>query len=147
MFFGAMAGSTSGGMKISRVAILFKSTIKRVKNMISPRKVESVYIDNKPINDKVVDSVQGFFIVYFVIVVLCALLISIDGFDLITNITASVACISNIGPGLGEVGPYGSYSGFSNFSKLILSMEMIAGRLELFPLLVLFSPKTWKRKI
>ena len=115
--------------------------------MISPRKVESVYIDNKPINDKVVDSVQGFFIVYFVIMVLCALLISIDGFDLITNITASVACISNIGPGLGEVGPYGSYSGFSNFSKFILSIEMIAGRLELFPMLILFNPRTWKRRV
>ena len=147
MFFGAMAGSTSGGIKISRVAILFKSTFKRIKNMISPRKVESVYIDNKPINDKVVDSVQGFFIVYFVIMVLCALIISIDGFDLITNITASVACISNIGPGLGEVGPYGSYSGFSNFSKLILSMEMIAGRLELFPMLIIFNPRTWKRRV
>lgn len=145
MFTGAMAGSTAGGMKTSRIVILFKSTFKRIKNMVSPRKVEVVYVDNKPVNDKVVDSVQSFFIVYFSIFIFCALLISIDNFDLTTNLTASLACISNIGPGLGEVGPYGSYSNFSDFSKIILSFEMIAGRLELFPMLILFNPKTWKK--
>ena len=145
MFTGAMAGSTAGGMKTSRIVILFKSTFKRIKNMVSPRKVEVVYVDNKPVNDKVVDSVQSFFIVYFAIFIFCALLISIDNFDLTTNLTASLACISNIGPGLGEVGPYGSYSNFSDFSKIILSFEMIAGRLELFPMLILFNPKTWKK--
>ena len=145
MFTGAMAGSTAGGMKTSRIVILFKSTFKRIKNMVSPRKVEVVYVDNKPVNDKVVDSVQSFFIVYFAIFIFCALLISVDNFDLTTNLTASLACISNIGPGLGEVGPYGSYSNFSDFSKIILSFEMIAGRLELFPMLILFNPKTWKK--
>ena len=145
VFTGAMAGSTAGGMKTSRIVILFKSTFKRIKNMVSPRKVEVVYVDNKPVNDKVVDSVQSFFIVYFAIFIFCALLISVDNFDLTTNLTASLACISNIGPGLGEVGPYGSYSNFSDFSKIILSFEMIAGRLELFPMLILFNPKTWKK--
>ena len=147
MFFGASAGSTAGGMKISRVIILIKSSWKRIKNMVNPRKVETIYIDNKPINDTIVDSVQSFFVVYMAIFILCSLVISIDNFGFETNITASLACISNIGPGLGEVGPYGSYAGFSNFSKLILSLEMIAGRLELFPMLILFNPKTWKRRI
>ena len=147
MFFGAMAGSTSGGMKISRVTILFKSSIKRIKNMISPRKVETVNIDGKPLKGNVVESVQGFFVVYFAIFILCAFIISIDNFDVTTNLSASLACISNIGPGFNEVGPYGSYGDFSNLSKFILSLEMIAGRLELFPMLILFNPSTWKRRI
>ena len=134
-------------MKISRVAILFKSSIKRIKNMVSPRKVEAVYVDDKPLKDDVVDSVQSYFVVYFAIVIFCTLIISIDNFDLTTNLSASIACISNIGPGLGEVGPYGSYADFSNFSKLILSIEMIAGRLELFPMLILFNPKTYRRRV
>lgn len=146
MFFGASAGSTAGGMKISRVMILAKSTVKRIKNMINPRKVETIYIDKKPVNDTISDSVQSYFVVYMCVLIICSLLISIDNFDIQTNITASLACISNIGPGLGEVGPYGSFANFSNFSKLVLSIEMIAGRLELFPMLILFSPKTWKRR-
>ena len=147
MFFGAMAGSTSGGMKISRVAILFKSSIKRIKNMVNPRKVETVNIDGKPLKDDVVDSVQSYFVVYIAIFILCAFIISIDNFDFTTNLSASLACVSNIGPGFNEVGPYGSYGDFSNFSKFILSIEMIAGRLELFPMLILFNPKTWSRRI
>ena len=133
-------------MKISRVMILAKSTVKRIKNMINPRKVETIYIDKKPVNDTISDSVQSYFVVYMCVLIICSLLISIDNFDIQTNITASLACISNIGPGLGEVGPYGSFANFSNFSKLVLSIEMIAGRLELFPMLILFSPKTWKRR-
>ena len=82
-----------------------------------------------------------------IIFIVCALLISIDNFDMLTNITASLACISNIGPGLSMVGPYGSYDEFSDFSKIILSFEMIAGRLELFPMLILFNPKTWSRRL
>ena len=146
MFFGACAGSTAGGMKISRVIILIKSSIKRIKNMINPRKVETIYVDKKPVNDTTVDSVQSYFIVYMVMLIICALLISVDNFSMITNISASLACISNIGPGFDAVGPYGSFAGFSNFSKFILSIEMIAGRLELFPMLILFNPKTWKRR-
>lgn len=145
MFFGACAGSTAGGMKISRIIILTKSSVKRIKNMINPRKVETLYVDKKPVNDTTIDSVQSYFVVYMFVFILCAFLISVDNFSMITNITASLACISNIGPGLDAVGPYGSYSGFSSFSKLILSIEMIVGRLELFPILILFSPKTWMK--
>ena len=94
-----------------------------------------------------VDSVQSYFVVYIAIFILCAFIISVDNFDFTTNLSASLACISNIGPGFNEVGPYGSYAGFSDFSKFILSIEMIAGRLELFPMLILFNPKTWSRRI
>ena len=87
--------------------------------------------------------VLNYFTLYVLVLIACAVIISVDNFDFTTNFTASLACISNIGPGLGLVGPYGSYSDFSIFSKFILSLEMIAGRLELFPILVLFNPKTW----
>lgn len=147
MFFGACAGSTAGGMKITRINILVKSSIRKVKNMIKPRKVEALEIDGKVMDDATVESVQSFFVVYMIVFVVCALIISFDNFDLVTNLTASLSCISNIGPGLSLVGPYGSFASFSYVSKFVLSLEMIAGRLELFPLLILFSPNTWKKKL
>ena len=146
MFMGSCAGSTAGGVKISRIVILLKSAIKKIKGMVNPRKVETIKIDGKPITDDTVNGVYSFFLVYILLFILCAIIISIDGFDVTTNFTASLACISNIGPGLSMVGPYGSYANFSNLSKLVLSLEMIAGRLELFPLLILFAPTTWLRK-
>lgn len=147
MFSGAMAGSTAGGAKISRVNLLAKSSVKKVKNMINPRKVEILTLDKKPISSSILEGVQSYFIIYMLVLAACALLISVDNFDILTNFTASLSCISNIGPGLSKVGPYGSFAGFSNFSKFILSIEMIAGRLELFPILMLFSPITWKKHI
>ena len=147
MITGGCAGSTAGGLKIGRAQILIKSSVKKVKNMISPRKVEALYIDGKPINDSTLEGVQSFFAVYVLVFLTCALLISVDNFDLVTNITASLTCVNNVGPGLGVVGPSGTFGNFSNFSKFVLSIEMIAGRLELFPLLILFSPNTWKRRI
>ena len=146
MIFGACAGSTAGGIKTSRVIILGKSIIKKIKTMIMPRKVEAIKFNGKTLEEETVDGVQSFLIIYILLLVVCALIISIDGFDLITNFTASLACISNIGPGLGEVGPYGSFAGFSNLSKFVLSLEMIAGRLEIFPVLILFYPKTWMKR-
>ena len=147
MFLGGMAGSTAGGLKISRINILLKSAIRKIKKMINPRKVETQTIDNKPLTDNMVESVEGYFIVYFILLILCVLLISVDNFDFTTNFTASLACISNVGPGLNLVGPYGSYAMYSSFSKFILSLVMIIGRLELFPILVLFSPTTWRRRL
>lgn len=148
MFFGGCAGSTAGGMKISRINILFKSSIKKIKNITNSRKVETVCIDKKPINESTIEGVQSFFIVYMFVFILCTLIISIDGFDMVTNITTSLTCISNVGPGLSSiVGPMGNFSGFSSFSKFVLSIEMIAGRLELFPILIMFSPKIWKSKV
>ena len=146
MFTGACAGSTAGGLKLSRINILFKSAVKKIKNMVFPRKVEAIYIDGKPVTEQTIDSVHGYIFIYLLVLIGCALLISFDGWDLETNFTASLACLNNIGPGLSKVGPYGSFSFFSNYSKFILSLEMIAGRLELFPILLLFNPKTWSRR-
>lgn len=145
--FGACAGSTAGGIKISRVIILFKSSLRKIKAMINPRKVECVKVNGKPIDDDTIEGVQSFTVIYLILLITCALIISLDGFDLTTNITASLTCISNVGPGLNMVGPYGSFSHFSNLSKLVLSFEMIAGRLEIFPILILFYPKTWRSRI
>lgn len=148
MFSGGCAGSTAGGMKVTRLGILFKSSIRKVKNEVNPRKVEMVSVDGKPLNDSVIESVQSYFVLYMFIAVICAVIYSFDGFDLLTNFTASITCLSNVGPGLTSViGPMGNFAGFSNFSKLLMAFEMIAGRLELFPILILFNPKTWRKRM
>ena len=147
-FTGACAGSTAGGLKITRLNILAKSVVKKIKNMISPRKVEVIKIDGKPMNDASVNAVEGYLVVYVAVLILTAFLISFDGFDFATNFTASLTCLSNVGPGYTDlIGPYGSFSIYSNFSKFVLSFAMIIGRLEFFPILVLFSPRTWKKRV
>ncbi len=152
MFVGSCAGSTAGGMKQSRVLIIAKYSKSKVKTMISPRRVEVIRLDGKPLDTKVIDSTVAFAILYVVILGIATLLISIwnpnmpkSDQDPLTMFTASLSCISNIGPGLGAVGPAGGFSNFSWFSKLILTFEMIAGRLELYPILILFSKATWKK--
>lgn len=152
MLCGSCAGSTAGGVKQSRMIILSKYSGSKIMNMISPRKVEVIRLDGKPLDKKVVDSTITFFVIYILIIVVSALLISIwnpamSSADAtpITMLTASLSCISNIGPGLGAVGPAGGFADFSWLSKLILSFEMLAGRLELFPILILFFPSTWKK--
>lgn len=152
MMTGACAGSTAGGMKQSRLLIMGKYSKAKIRNMISPRKVEVITLDGKPLDNKVVDNTIAFIILYFVVLIGCALLISIynplltnEEAEPLTMITASLSCISNIGPGLGAVGPAGGFANFSWFSKLVLSIEMLAGRLELYPLLILFSRNTWRK--
>jgi trk system potassium uptake protein TrkH len=146
MIFGGCAGSTAGGMKMSRIIILFKSSFRRIKSMISPRKVQNIKLNKETIDNETVEGVQNFLIVYVIVFIAVALLISIDGKDLITTFTASLTCISNVGPGFGAVGPMGSFAEFSDFSKILLSIEMIAGRLEIFPILIMFYPKTWIKR-
>lgn len=145
MFTGACAGSTAGGIKFSRVIILIKSSINKIGSMVNPKKVKTTKIDKKAVDNDTLGGVQSFIIVYLLVLLLCALVISLDGNSFVTNFTASLACISNIGPGLAGVGPYGSYTIFSNFSKFVLTLEMIAGRLELFPILILFTPSTYRK--
>ena len=151
MFFtltGACAGSTAGGLKITRLNILVKSFASKIRNMISPRKVDVIKIDGKVMDKDNVSAVDSYFAVYVTILIIGTFLISFDGFDFATNFTATLTCVSNVGPGYTElVGPYGSFAGFSYFSKFILTIIMIAGRLEFFPILVLFSPRTWKKRI
>lgn len=149
--FGSCAGSTAGGLKMSRLAIITKATLNDIEKMVSPRKVKKLRMDSKPLSDDVVGSVKSFVAAYAIVLVLCALLISIynpnmEHLDVLTSVTSSLTCISNVGPGLGLVGPSGNFSGYSAFSKMILSFEMIAGRLEIFPLLIFVNPKTWIKR-
>lgn len=147
MLIGSCAGSTAGGMKCSRIVILAKSTFKKIKAMINPRKVETIKIDGKPITDDMVFSVNSFMSVYLIVLLLGALIISFDSVannSFETCITLSLSCISNVGPGFGIA--FNTCGDFSNFTKFYLSLQMICGRLELFPLIMLFSPKTWRIK-
>ena len=143
---GACAGSTCGGIKLSRVAILVKSGIRDIKKAINPRSIETVKLDKKTIEEPIVKSVSVLFAMYAVIVAISILIVALDGRDVVTTVTAVLTCINNVGPGLGAVGPYGNFADFSVFSKLVLCFDMLAGRLELIPMLMLFSPYAWSRK-
>ena len=145
MFIGACAGSTGGGIKCSRVLVLFRSARREVRSIIHPRSVSVVRLDGEPLSEQTVRATQGFFVLYFFLVFAAALVVGLDNFSFGTTLTAVIACISNIGPGLEAVGPAGSFAGFSVLSKLVLSLCMIIGRLEMFPILVLFSRSAWKR--
>ena len=145
---GACAGSTAGGLKLTRLNILVKSFASKIRNMVSPRKVDVIKIDGKVMEKNQVSTVDSYFAVYVTVLLVGCFLISFDGFDFTTTFTASLTCVSNVGPGYTDlVGPYGSFNIFSYFSKFVLSIIMIAGRLEFFPILVLFSPRTWKKRI
>ena len=146
MFGGACAGSTAGGLKISRVIILFKSFFYELKQLILPTRVKRVWFEGKAVSDQTVRSVLIYFASYLVILGLSVLVISLNGYDLVTNFTASLACISNIGPGLSLVGPAENFAFFSVPSKLVLIFEMLLGRLEIFPVMFLFAPSVWRRR-
>ena len=143
MFIGACAGSTGGGMKVSRFIVLFKTVGKEIHSYIHPRSVKKIKIEGKPVEHDVVRSINVYCITFFLIFCTSVLLISFEGKDFVTNFTAVAATINNIGPGLELVGPTANFSFFSNFSKWVLMFDMLAGRLELFPLLILFHPKMW----
>lgn len=146
MIFGACAGSTGGGIKAARVLLMFKASRRSVNRMLKPRSVSVVQIDGQTVSEDVIQSTYSYIAVYALTALLSMLLISIDECPVETNITAVLACLNNIGPGLGLVGPTGNYSHFSGFSKLVLSFNMLAGRLELFPVLMLFVPAAWKKR-
>lgn len=145
MFIGACAGSTGGGVKVSRFVILFKTVKKELIHFIHPKSVRMIQMDGHPVEHEVVRSVNVFLITYVLIFGASVLLISFDGHDLITNFTAVAATLNNIGPGLELVGPTQNFSIFSDGAKLLLVFDMLAGRLELFPILMLFVPSTWKK--
>lgn len=145
MFVGACAGSTGGGIKVSRFLILLKAAKKELIQLLHPRSVRKIKIDGKAVEHEVVRSTNVFMGIYILVFAFSILLISFDNLDLATNFTAVTATLNNIGPGLELVGPTGNFSVFSNFSKLVLTFDMLAGRLELFPLLLLFVPDTWKK--
>lgn len=145
MLMGACAGSTGGGIKCSRILLLFRGLRREINEIIHPRSVYVVKLDGQTAEEKVLTKVYLFLAAYLLLFVIGVLLISVDNFSFTTNITAVIACLSNIGPGLDSVGPMSNYAAFSDLSKLVLSLCMILGRIEIFPVLVLFSKNAWKR--
>jgi trk system potassium uptake protein TrkH len=145
MFCGACAGSTGGGIKVSRLLILLKSIKKELSMMIHPRMVKKIKIDGRPLADETLRSTNVYIAVYVLLLFASILLIAVDEFDFTTNFTAVAATLNNIGPGLGMVGPAHNFSIFSSFSKCVLIFDMLAGRLELFPMLIIFVPACWKK--
>ena len=145
MFIGASAGSTGGGIKVSRIMIFVKSIFKEIKIAAHPKSTHKVTMNGRPVEHSVVRAVNVYMAAYIVIYVISILIISIDNMDYTTNFTAVVATLNNIGPGLGKVGPVENFSAFSALSKIVLSMDMLIGRLEIFPILVLFSPSAWRK--
>ena len=145
MFAGACAGSTGGGVKVSRILILLKSVVKEIKVCAHPKSTHKSMLNGRPINHETVRAVNVFMVSYISIFLISLILISIDNLDFTTNATAVLATLNNIGPGLNIVGPAGNYSDYSNFSLLVLIFDMLAGRLEIFPMLILFSKYTWKK--
>ena len=145
LFIGACAGSTGGGIKVSRVMILLRGAFNEIGNLAHPRRVKRVTIDGHPVEPEVIRATNVYLVWYVLIFALSVILISFDNHDLVTNFTAVLATVNNMGPGLGLVGPAGNFAFFSIPSKLVLIFDMVAGRLELFPMLVLLAPSTWKK--
>lgn len=143
MFIGACAGSTGGGIKVSRVQVVVKAILKELDSAIHPNDVRKIRYDGKPLEHAVLRGINVFITAYFIVFGLSVLLISVDNFDLETNFSAVAATLNNIGPGLGRVGPACNYSGYGPFAICVMIFDMIAGRLEILPVLVLLSPHTW----
>ena len=147
MFMGACAGSTGGGLKMSRILILWRSIKNMIQNLIHPRSVTKVRMDGGVIDEATVHSTQVYIAVFFVIFGVSTLLLSLDGHDFTTNFTAVLATLNNMGPGLNKVGPTCNFSFFSDLSKLTLIFDMLAGRLELLPLLLVITPRSWRKNL
>ena len=146
MVIGASAGSTGGGIKCIRVLLLFKILRRNIRQVLNPRKVMVVRNNGKAVDEKVLANTNAYLAAYVVIIIISTLLISLDGFDFETNMSAVLACFNNIGPGMAAVGATCNYAAYSVFSKIILSINMLAGRLEIFPILVLLSRSAWTRR-
>lgn len=145
MFIGACAGSTGGGIKVSRILILFKSIKKEIASIAHPNQVCKIRLNGHIVAEETIRSTNAYMAIYFVVLAMSVLILSIDGHDFTTNVTAVIAATNNIGPGLESVGPLGNYAFFSPFGKIVLILDMLAGRLELLPVLVLFSGSCWKK--
>lgn len=152
MCIGGCAGSTAGGLKVSRFVMLGKTSLLNVKKTLSPRSVCTVKMDGKPVDETTLRNAQSFFIIYILIIIISTILVSIgkNGFSgeyssFETNFSAVIACFNNIGPGIGAVGPTGNFAGYNIFAKLVLCFDMLLGRLEIFPILLLFTPNSWKK--
>ncbi len=145
MVVGACAGSTGGGIKVARLLLIVKSMHVGLRRMISPRLVRPVRMDGKPVAEETLHGINLYMSAYFAILAISLLFVSFNDFGLETSISSVFACLNNIGPGFGVTGPMGSYASFSGFTKLILCADMLIGRLEILPILLLFIPSVWKR--
>ena len=132
-------------MKVSRVMILFKSVAANIKRLIHPGSVVTIKLEGEPVTSETERGVHTYFILWIMIVITCTVLLCLDVNDFLTNFTASLSCIGNMGPGLNFVGPSCNYALYSPYSKVLLSLVMLVGRLEIFPMVVLFAPRTWRR--
>ena len=146
MFVGGCAGSTAGGLKVSRVQLLVASARRDLQRALHPRSVATVRLEGKRVDEATVQGAGAYLVLYVALLALGFLLISFEPFGLESNLTAVITCLNNVGPGFGEVGPAGGFTAYSGFSKLVLSLEMLFGRLEIYPLLFLLSPSTWTKK-
>ncbi|MCI9492258.1 MAG: TrkH family potassium uptake protein [Lachnospiraceae bacterium] len=146
MFVGACAGSTGGGIKVSRIVIMLKLVKNELSYLIHPKRVRQIHFEKHVVNKDVLRSISVFFIAYAMVYGASVLFISLDELDFTTNFTAVAATLNNIGPGLGQVGPAENFAVYSQPAKYVLMFDMLAGRLELFPILLLFTPSTWKRR-
>ncbi len=152
MFMGGCAGSTAGGLKMSRVMLLAKTIKRDIGHLLHPRSVSSVKFEGKTVDNGTIQSVSAYFALYMFLIFFTFFLISFEPFDLETNLTAAISCVNNVGPGLAMVGPMGGYADYSDFSTIVLTLAMLFGRLEIYPLLLAISPRSWftssnKRKI
>lgn len=146
MFSGGCMGSTAGGLKISRIVVLAQSVRNELRRALLPRSVSSVKLNGRQLDPQEVKSVHSYFAIYLSVIIAVFLLISFEPFGMETNLSAAVSCVNNIGPGFQLVGPAANYAAYSGFSKLVLSLAMLLGRLEIFPMLLLFSPQLWSRR-
>ena len=146
MFIGSCAGSTAGGIKVIRVNMLIKLSRRNILATGRPRKVDVIRIDRKAVDENIVSQVAQFAVMYVALVFVGSFLLSLDGrFDVITNISASLTCVSNVGPGLGAVGPVNNFAGYGAWGKTVASMLMLFGRLELLPMFILFTRSAWHK--
>ena len=146
MFVGGCAGSTAGGLKVSRAIMLFKLIKKDIHRLLHPRSVTSVKMEGKAVDSNTLNGVGTYFAVYMVLILGTFLLISFEPLSFETNLSAAVSCVNNIGPGLDQAGPMEGYAMYSNFSKVVLSIAMLLGRLEIYPILLALYPQTWTKK-
>lgn len=145
MLIGACAGSTGGGIKCARILLLLKGVRRNISQIMRPQKVQVIRVNGKPVDERILSNTNSYLAIYVTIIVVSFLVLGLDNFSMTANFSATMACFNNIGPGFDAVGPSCNFAAFSPFSKLILIVDMLAGRLEIFPILILLSPKTWKR--
>ena len=146
MFIGGCAGSTAGGLKVSRITLMFRCARRELSKMLHPRSVGVVHLDGKKVDAATLNSLSAYIMLYFTCVLVLFLILCTEPFDFETNLSAAVACFNNVGPGFGAVGPAANFTGYSDFATIVLSFAMLLGRLEIVPILIAVSPSTWTRR-